>query len=93
MLASLSEELGHKDLGREFRAALAAEERHLEMVRSWVQAGTFSMAGIDGPTQPVRTRATRTTASAAKTRTTTRKPKPWRLRNHRRARPASEPKR
>jgi hypothetical protein len=45
LLVTLAESLGHKELGRAFNAALTAEERHLTMVRGWVEAGTLPSNG------------------------------------------------
>ena len=44
LLATLAERMGHKDLAEKFREALAQEQEHLVLVRSWVTEATL----VDG---------------------------------------------
>ncbi len=45
VLAELAERLGHKELAENFRAALAEEEKHLLLARSWVTEATLRDGG------------------------------------------------
>ncbi len=44
MLINLAEELGHDDMATEFRTALANEEKHLAVVRGWLEEQVMAQA-------------------------------------------------
>jgi len=69
LLIALADGLGHKDLVSEFEEAFANEERHLMLVRSWVQDFAMSEAGITGKSAPKSTRARGTTKGTTTTTT------------------------
>jgi hypothetical protein len=46
MLGRLGGALGQKELARECERALEAENRHLELVRSWLEMGAMQLAGV-----------------------------------------------
>jgi rubrerythrin len=47
LLINLADSLGFDDIGRQFRAALDEEERHVLMVRQWVTTALLGEAGGD----------------------------------------------
>lgn len=51
-LVELCEELGHDDLADKARQALAEEDEHLSLVRTWLDAYTRSAVRIGGPEAP-----------------------------------------
>jgi hypothetical protein len=51
VLADVAARLGHEELGRRFRAAMAEEEEHLARVRAWVTAAIDHETGL-GPEAP-----------------------------------------
>lgn len=57
-LSDLAEQLGHDELAQEFRRALAEEEEHLRLVRSWVTASIEGQAGVEqGAGEPLQSPA------------------------------------
>ncbi len=58
LLIELANGLGHNDLAREFQTALATEERHLSIVRGWVETLAMNGAGIETRSRPARARKT-----------------------------------
>ena len=51
-LVELCEELDHRDLADEARAALAEEDEHLSLVRTWLGAYTRAAVRVGGPEAP-----------------------------------------
>jgi rubrerythrin len=58
MLADLADRLGHDEMAGSFRRALEREERHLLMVRTWVEATVSGQAGVEDETTSTETRPT-----------------------------------
>jgi ferritin-like protein len=46
LLVNLAESLGHDEMGKEFRAALANEEKHLTSVRGWLNEQVLGQARV-----------------------------------------------
>lgn len=46
LLAALAERLGHSDLAKKFRGALAEEDKHLARVRRWITDATLRSGGV-----------------------------------------------
>lgn len=52
LLIDLADGLGFEELSRQFRIALAEEDQHLIMVRSWVSSSLLGQSGVS-PTPPL----------------------------------------
>jgi rubrerythrin len=51
MLADIALRLGHLEMAEHFRAALAEEEEHLDLVRGWVVSSVESQIGLEADTR------------------------------------------